>query len=61
VHPMLIGQRTDRQPLNPMIPPDHRELLHLRPHPPDPTFVTTRSGPSGTHVITVSWGQSTSS
>lgn len=36
VHPMLIGQRPDRQPLKPMIPADRRELLHLRPHPPDP-------------------------
>lgn len=26
--PMLLGQRPDRQTLDPMIPPDRRELLH---------------------------------
>lgn len=31
---MLVCQRADRQPLDPMIPTDRRELLHLRPHPP---------------------------
>ena len=29
MHPMPVRQRTDRQPLDPMIPANRRELLHL--------------------------------
>lgn len=29
MHPVLVGQRPDRQPLDPMIPADRRELFHL--------------------------------
>jgi hypothetical protein len=29
VHTMPVGQRPNRQPLNPMIAADRRELLHL--------------------------------
>lgn len=40
VHTMLVCQRADRQPLDPMIPTDRRELLHLRPHPSSPAIRT---------------------
>jgi hypothetical protein len=47
VNRMLVGQRPDRQTVNPMISTDHREQLHPRPHPPDPHLRDHRSGPSG--------------
>ena len=44
MHTMLVCQRPDRQPLDPMIPADRRELLHLRPHPPaHPSSPTIRA------------------
>ena len=48
MHTMLVGQRPNRQPINPMIAANHRELLHPEPHPP-PHLRDQQSGLSG-HV-----------
>ncbi len=34
MHAMLVGQRPNRQPVNPVIAANLREQLHPRPHPP---------------------------
>ena len=45
VHTMPVGQRPNRQPLNPMIAADRRELLHLLTSPSKTfTFVITDPG-----------------
>lgn len=36
MHPMTLSQLTDRQLLQPSIPPDLLEQLHHRPHPDRP-------------------------
>ena len=42
--PMLVGQRPNRQPLDPVIAANRRKLLHSRPHPSASTFVISDPG-----------------
>jgi hypothetical protein len=43
MHTVLIGQRPNRQSIDPVITPNRRELLHPRPHPP-PHLRNQKSG-----------------
>jgi hypothetical protein len=47
MHPMSVGQRPNRQPVDPMITTNRRILLHPRPHPQSPHLHDQRSGLSG--------------